>query len=226
MSVCCKSNIYGFFINLEFHSKTFYTQLHEIWKDPLLGIIELLMLSVGLAMDAFAVSLCKGLRMRRINWSQGILIAFSFGFFQAGMPIIGWALGHQFERFITPVDHWIAFILLSLIGAKMLYDSITEDPTCPVETVDQIDLKELLLLSIATSIDALAVGITLAFLDTDIILSISLIGIITFLLSLLAVIIGNHFGNRLQSKAGILGGIVLILIGGKILLSHLGIIGF
>lgn len=184
------------------------------------------MLSVGLAMDAFAVSLCKGLRMRRINWSQGILIAFSFGFFQAGMPIIGWALGHQFERFITPVDHWIAFILLSIIGAKMLYDSITEDPTCPVETVDQIDLKELLLLSIATSIDALAVGITLAFLNTDIILSISLIGIITFFLSLLAVIIGNHFGNRLQSKAGILGGIVLILIGGKILLSHLGIIGF
>ncbi len=192
-----------------------------------MGIIELLMLSVGLAMDAFAVSLCKGLRMRRINWSQGTLIAFSFGLFQAGMPLIGWSLGRQFERFITPVDHWIAFILLFIIGAKMLYDSITEDPTCPVETVEHLDLKELLLLSIATSIDALAVGITLAFLNTDIILSISLIGIITFILSLLAVIIGNHFGNRLQSKAGgILGGIVLILIGGKILLSHLGIIGF
>ncbi|MGD9926045.1 MAG: manganese efflux pump MntP family protein, partial [Sphaerochaeta sp.] len=220
------SNIHGFFLNLEFQAENSYTQLHEMLEDPLLGIIELLMLSVGLAMDAFAVSLCKGLRMRRINWPQGILIAFSFGFFQAGMPLIGWSLGHQFERFITPVDHWIAFILLSLVGAKMLYDSITEDPTCPVETVDHIDLKELLLLSVATSIDALAVGITLAFLNTDIILSTSLIGIVTFFLSLLAVIIGNHFGNRLQSKAGILGGIVLILIGGKILFSHLGIIGF
>jgi len=188
--------------------------------------LELLLLAAGLAMDAFAVSLCKGLRMRRINWAQGTLIAFSFGVFQAGMPLIGWSLGHQFERFIAPVDHWIAFILLGVIGAKMLYDSITEDPTCPVETVERLNLKELLLLSIATSIDALVVGITLAFLNTNIILSISLIGIVTFILSLLAVIIGNHFGNRLQSKAGILGGIVLILIGGKILFSHLGIIGF
>jgi len=177
-------------------------------------------------MDAFAVSLCKGLRMRRINWSQGIIIAFSFGIFQAGMPLLGWSLGLQFEKFITPIDHWIAFFLLAIIGGKMLYDSLTEDPVCPVETVDRLNLKELLLLSIATSIDALAVGITLAFLKTDILLAISLIGIITFVLSLLAVIIGNYYGNRLQSKAGILGGGVLILIGGKILFSHLGIFGF
>jgi len=181
---------------------------------------------VGLAMDAFAVSLCKGLRMRRINWSQGIIIAFSFGIFQAGMPLLGWSLGLQFEKFITPIDHWIAFFLLAIIGGKMLYDSLTEDPVCPVETVDRLNLKELLLLSIATSIDALAVGITLAFLKTDILLAISLIGIITFVLSLLAVIIGNYYGNRLQSKAGISGDGDLILIGGKILFSHLGIFGF
>jgi len=177
-------------------------------------------------MDAFAVSLCKGLRMRRINWSQGIIIAFSFGIFQAGMPLLGWTLGLQFEKFIKPIDHWVAFFLLVSIGGKMLYDSFTEDPVCPVETVERLNLKELLLLSIATSIDALAVGITLAFLKTNIILAISLIGIVTFVLSLLAVIIGNYYGNRLQSKAGILGGVVLILIGGKILFSHLGIFGF
>ena len=177
-------------------------------------------------MDAFAVSLCKGLRMRRINWSQGLIIAFFFGIFQAGMPLLGWSLGLQFERLITPIDHWIAFILLATIGGKMLYDSLTEDPVCPVETVEGLNLKELLMLSIATSIDALAVGITFAFLKTDILLAISLIGIVTFVLSFLAVIIGNYFGNRLQRKAGILGGGVLILIGGKILFSHLGIFGF
>lgn len=198
----------------------------KLQEAPLLGILELLLLAVGLAMDAFAVSLCKGLRMRKINWPQGFIIALSFGIFQTGMPLIGWSLGLQFKQFITPIDHWIAFFLLAIIGGKMLYDSLTEDPTCPVVTVDKLNLKELLLLSIATSIDALAVGITLAFLQTDIFIAISLIGIVTFILSLLAIIIGNYYGNRLQSKAGILGGGVLILIGGKILLSHLGIIGF
>ncbi len=177
-------------------------------------------------MDAFAVSLCKGLRMRRINWAQGIIIALFFGFFQAGMPLIGWILGLQFEQYITSVDHWIAFVLLAIIGGKMLYDSLTEDPYCPVVAEERLNLKELLLLSIATSIDALVVGITLAFLKTDILLAISLIGIITCFLSLLGVITGNYFGNRMQSKAGIFGGGVLILIGGKILLSDLGFIGF
>lgn len=205
--------------------KTTYTQ-SETKEVPVLGIVELLVLSMGLAMDAFAVSLCKGLRMRRINWSQGIIIALSFGLFQAGMPLLGWSLGLQFKQYITPIDHWIAFFLLAFIGGKMLYESLTEDPTCPVETVDRLNIKELLLLSIATSIDALAVGITLAFLQIDIILAIALIGIVTCILSLIAVIIGNYYGNRLQSKAGILGGGVLILIGGKILLSDLGIIAF
>lgn len=191
-----------------------------------MGVLELLLIACGLAMDAFAVSLCKGLRMRRINYGQAVIIALFFGFFQAVMPLLGWTLGIQFEHYITSVDHWITFILLSIIGSKMLYDSLTEDPTCPVQTVDRLDMKELLLLSIATSIDALAVGITLAFLNTDILFSVTLIGIVTFLLSLLAVAIGNRFGNRLQSKAGIAGGVVLILIGLKILLEHLGIIAF
>ena len=214
------------FFKLVIRCKTSYTQPYELQEAPLLGILELLLLAVGLAMDAFAVSLCKGLRMRRINWSQGLIIAFSFGIFQAGMPLLGWSLGLQFEKFITPIDHWIAFFLLATIGGKMLYDSLTEDPVCPVKTADRLNLKELLLLSIATSIDALAVGITLAFLKTNILLAISLIGIVTFVLSFLAVIIGNYFGNRLQRKAGILGGGVLILIGGKILFSQLGPIGF
>ncbi len=177
-------------------------------------------------MDAFAVSLCKGLRMRKINYGQAFVIALLFGFFQAAMPLLGWLLGIQFERYITAVDHWIAFILLSIIGSKMLYDSLTEDPSCPIETVTRLDMRELLLLSIATSIDALAVGITFAFLKTDIFLAVSMIGVVTFLLCLAAVAIGNRFGNRLQSKAGVLGGVVLILIGLKILLSHLGIIPF
>jgi putative Mn2+ efflux pump MntP len=191
-----------------------------------LGIIELLLVSVGLAMDAFAVSLCKGLRMRRIKYAQALVIALFFGFFQAAMPLLGWVLGLQFERYITAIDHWIAFILLGIIGAKMLYDSLTEDPSCPIESVEHLDLKELLLLSIATSIDALAVGITLAFLKTDIIRSVSCIGLITFVLSFAAVAIGNRFGNRLQSKAGIVGGVTLLAIGLKILLSHLGILPF
>ena len=177
-------------------------------------------------MDAFAVSLCKGLRMRKINYGQAFLIALSFGFFQAAMPLLGWLLGMQFERYITAIDHWIAFLLLSIIGPKMLFASLTEDASCPVETVTRLDLRELLLLSIATSIDALAVGITFAFLKTDICIAVSMIGMVTFLLCLAAVAIGNRFGNRLQSKAGILGGVVLILIGLKILLSHLGIIPF
>ena len=177
-------------------------------------------------MDAFAVSLCKGLRMRKINYGQGFVIALSFGFFQAGMPLIGWALGVRFERYISQFDHWIAFILLFIIGLKMLYDSITEDPSCPVEAVERLDLKELLLLSIATSIDALAVGVTFAFLKTNILQSASIIGVVTFLLSFMAVVIGNHWGNRLQRKAGMMGGMVLMLIGLKILLSHLHIIPF
>lgn len=212
--------------NLEIPNKTPYTQPYCLEEVLLLGIIELLVIAVGLSMDACAVSLCKGLRMRTIKWSQGVIIALFFGIFQAGMPLLGWALGIQFEKFITPVDHWIAFILLSFIGGKMLYEALTEEPVCPVETVEHLDIKELFLLSIATSIDALAVGISFAFLKTDILLAISLIGIVTGVLSLLAVIIGKYYGNQLQGKAGIVGGVVLMLIGVKILFSHLEFFGF
>jgi putative Mn2+ efflux pump MntP len=191
-----------------------------------LGIFELLLISIGLAMDAFAVSLCKGLRMKTINYRQGCIIALTFGFFQALMPLLGWTLGVQFEQYITSVDHWIAFALLLGIGGKMIWDALHEDGSCPIPENDTIKVKELFLLGIATSIDALAVGITLAFLKVDIFLSITLIGLITFAISFFGIVLGHRFGTRFQGKAEWIGGIVLIFIGTKILFSHLGILVF
>ncbi|WP_041384478.1 manganese efflux pump MntP family protein [Sphaerochaeta pleomorpha] len=191
-----------------------------------MGIFELILVSIGLAMDAFAVSLCKGLRMKTINYRQGAIISFTFGFFQALMPLLGWTLGLQFEKYITTFDHWIAFVLLFAIGGKMLWDAFHEDGSCPIGENERIKVKELFLLAIATSIDALAVGITLAFLKVDILLSVSLIGIITFAISFFGVVLGHRFGTRFQGKAEMAGGIVLILIGIKILCSHLGILMF
>lgn len=191
-----------------------------------MGIIELVVVAVGLAMDAFAVAVCKGLASPKINYRQTGLIALFFGGFQALMPVIGWALGKQFEKYITNIDHWIAFVLLAFIGGKMIWeaakggDEPEEDCGC-----GKMDLRELTVLSIATSIDALAVGITFAFLKTDIVLSATLIGVITAALSALGVFIGNRFGARFKKKAEIAGGAVLVIIGLKILLEHLGIIG-
>lgn len=186
---------------------------------------ELLLIAIGLSMDAFAVSLCKGLAMKLLNMRQALVIALFFGGFQAAMPLLGWLLGKSFEQYIIGIDHWIAFGLLLFIGGKMIHDALKPDE----ETAGghgKLALRELILLAIATSIDALAVGITFAFLQVAIIPSISLIGIITFTLSLLGVIIGHRFGIRYKSKAEIAGGIVLIIIGIKILLEHLGIISF
>lgn len=188
--------------------------------------MELVLIAVGLSMDAFAVSLCKGLCMKKLQWSHALIIALFFGAFQAAMPLIGWLLGTQFERYITPVDHWIAFALLGYIGGKMLWDAFHEkesaDESCDIEP--KLDMKELLTLSVATSIDALAVGITFAFLQMDILPAVCLIGVITFALSLVGVVIGNRFGARFQKKAEITGGVVLIAIGLKILLEHLGVL--
>ncbi len=188
-----------------------------------MGFIELFMIAIGLSMDAFAVSMCKGLKMRNINYRHATIIGLYFGGFQALNPLIGWALGKQFERYITEFDHWIAFGLLLLIGGKMLYEAIKgdgdDDAAC-----DLLDLKELLMLAIATSIDALAVGITFAFLKVSIIPSIVLIGVTTFTLSFIGVVAGNKFGAVYRKKAEIAGGMVLILIGGKILLEHLGML--
>lgn len=194
-----------------------------------MGFLELVLIGAGLAMDAFAVAVCKGLCMRRINYSHAVIIALFFGGFQALMPLVGWLIGKQFEKYITSVDHWIAFILLLIIGGKMAYEAIfgkDEDKACSDKSKSRLDYKELFTLAIATSIDALAVGITFAFLNVNIWAAISIIGITTFTLSLLGVIVGNKFGSIYKKKAEIAGGVVLILIGLKILLEHLGIINF
>ncbi|MFA7636380.1 MAG: manganese efflux pump MntP family protein [Monoglobales bacterium] len=190
-----------------------------------MGYTELFLIAVGLSMDAFAVAVCKGLNMRRINIKHTAVIAFFFGAFQAIMPFIGWVLGNQFKHYIESVDHWVTFILLGIIGGKMLWEAIynEEEPdSCDI----RINIKELFVLAIATSIDALAVGITFAISGVKIGRAISLIGLTTFVLSAIGVIIGNKFGIKYKSKAEFAGGIILILIGLKILFEHLGVINF
>ena len=194
----------------------------------MLMFIELFLLGIGLAMDAFAVSVCKGLGMRRLNKKQTLIIGLYFGGFQALMPLIGWLLGSQFQKYITSIDHWIAFILLSFIGGKMMIEAIRE--WNEEETVDVMDApldhKNMLVLAVATSIDALAVGIPFAFLDTPIIEAITIIGITTMVISIIGVVVGNFFGSRYKSKAEFIGGLILVLLGLKILLEHLGILVF
>lgn len=190
-----------------------------------MGIVELFLVAAGLSMDAFAVSVCKGLGMRSLNWGQAAVIAAFFGLFQALMPVAGWLLGTQFSRFVEPVDHWIAFVLLGCIGAKMVWDGLhgsDEGQACPVD--QRLDLGELVLLAVATSIDALAVGITFAFLGVDVAPAAALIGVVTFFLSLAGVGIGHAFGRRFERAATVAGGTALILIGFKILLEHLGVL--
>ncbi|MBE6464127.1 MAG: manganese efflux pump [Eggerthellaceae bacterium] len=193
-----------------------------------MGIVDLLLIGIGLSMDAFAVSLCKGLGMKRLDLRQAVIIGVFFGGFQALMPVVGWALGKQFESYITSIDHWIAFALLAFIGGKMIFDAARGDGYDELagKSMGKLDYKELFMLAVATSIDALAVGITFAFLQVSIVGAVSIIGIITFVLSVAGVAIGNQFGARFEKPAGIIGGIVLILIGVRILLEHLGIIAF
>lgn len=189
-----------------------------------MGILELLLIGVGLSMDAFAVAVCKGLGMPRIRWGQAAVIALFFGGFQALMPLLGWALGRQFESYITSIDHWIAFLLLGFIGGKMIWDAFHEEEE-QAETASRFDLRELLMLSVATSIDAMAVGITFAFLQVRILPAVGLIGGTTFCLSLAGVWLGWRFGSRYKDKAALAGGVILCLIGLKILLEHLGLLG-
>ncbi len=180
-------------------------------------IIELILLSVGLAMDAFAVSISKGLSVRELKPKHGLIAGAYFGGFQALMPLIGWLLGRQFEELIKSVDHWIAFGLLVLIGANMIRESFGGED----EQNASFSFKAMLPLAIATSIDALAVGVTFAFLEVNIVLAITLIGVITFAISAAGVKIGNVFGTRFKSKAEFAGGVILILLGIKILVEHL-----
>lgn len=188
--------------------------------------LQILLMSIGLSMDAMAVAICKGLKMHKLHIGYTLTISLSFGGFQALMPFIGWLIGSQFERYIINIDHWIAFILLLIIGGKMILEAFDKDgdETLSTDTNFRYNLKEITLLAIATSIDALAVGITFAFLNVAIGSSILIIGITTFILSVLGVLIGHHFGIKYKSKAEIVGGVILILIGFKILLEHLGLL--
>lgn len=189
-----------------------------------MGIIELFLLAVGLSMDAFAVSVCKGLAMQKITVKKAAVVGLWFGGFQALMPLLGYVLGVQFRDKITAVDHWIAFVLLGIIGGNMIREALSKGcDECENED-ESLDVKTMFLLAVATSIDALAVGITFAFLKVHIIWAISFIGAVTFVLSAIGVKIGNLFGTRFKSKAELAGGVILILLGTKILLEHLGII--
>ena len=183
---------------------------------------ELFLIAVGLSMDAFAVSVCKGLSVKKVEPKHLGLVGLYFGGFQALMPLLGWLLGYRFEAAIASVDHWIAFVLLALIGGNMIRESFSEDE----EQSDDFGFRVMLPLAVATSIDALAVGVTFAFLSVRILPAICLIGLTTFLLSGLGVWIGFRFGSRFQAHAERAGGIILILIGLKILLEHLGILSF
>lgn len=186
-----------------------------------MSIWELVVLSAGLAMDAFAVSVCKGLSIQKLKVSQALTVGVWFGAFQALMPLAGWLLGRAFAEMIQSVDHWVAFALLAVIGGNMIREGVGGgDETCDAS----LSFGVMLTLAVATSIDALAVGITFAVIRVDIALAVSLIGGITFALSALGVKIGNLFGARFQGKAEIFGGVVLIFIGLKILLEHLGIL--
>lgn len=198
-------------------------KLHKKREETKMAVfIELLLMGVGLAMDAFAVAICKGLAMRKVNKKQAVVIGLFFGGFQALMPFIGWLLGSQFESYITSIDHWIAFILLGFIGGKMIVEALKPEETVEIKEMDApLDLKEMFLLAVATSIDALAVGITFAFLDYPIVEAISIIGITTFCISVGGVYVGNFFGNKYKNKAEFAGGLILVIIGLRILFSHL-----
>lgn len=188
-----------------------------------MGFFELLLVAVGLSMDAFAVALCWGLGMSRWNTWQGVIVALFFGSFQALMPLLGWLLARQFSHHIAAYDHWVAFGLLLFIGGEMILGSFKKDEAA-VAPCDRLRLRELFLMAIATSIDALAIGVSLAFLNTPILPAVVLIGVITFALSLLGVFIGNFFSARFKQWAELAGGLILILIGAKILFEHLGVI--
>ncbi len=184
-------------------------------------IWELVLIAVGLSMDAFAVAVCKGLSVPKVKFQHTLIVGLYFGGFQALMPLIGYLLGVQFQSVITNIDHWIAFILLGLIGANMIREALSkEEEPCN----SSFNVKTMLPLALATSIDALAIGVTFAFLQVQIVTAISLIGIITFVLSIVGVMIGNVFGVKYKSKAELIGGLVLIGMGVKILLEHLNIL--
>lgn len=189
-----------------------------------MNVLEIFLLGVGLSMDALAVAVCKGLAMRKVNKRQCLAIAFAFGGFQALMPLIGWLLGSTFARYIRSIDHWIAFFLLLYIGGKMSIEAVKEWNDKPrIEEMDPpLDVKELLMMAVATSIDALAVGVTFSFTPHfNILEAASIIGVTTFVISFGGVYIGNIFGSKFEKRAQLVGGLILIVIGTRILITHL-----
>jgi putative Mn2+ efflux pump MntP len=187
-----------------------------------MDIITLFLLAVGLSMDAFAVAVCKGLAMPRVSVKNCLIVGGWFGGFQALMPLIGYLLGYRFSSYITSFDHWIAFVLLALIGGNMVREAMSKEEE---EELDpKLDVKTMFLMAVATSIDALAVGITFAFLEVNIVAAVLFIGVITFVISVVGVKVGNVFGVKYKSRAELIGGIILILLGLKILLEHLGVL--
>ena len=187
-----------------------------------MGLLELFIIAVGLSMDAFAVSICKGLSVRELKPKHALTVGVYFGGFQMLMPLIGFALGVRFQSFITSIDHWIAFVLLGLIGANMIRESREQDEE---NLSDSFSFGTMLTLAVATSIDALAVGVTFAFLQVSILPAVCFIGATTFILSCIGIRIGHVFGLKYKSRAELFGGAVLILMGTKILLEHLGVLG-
>lgn len=185
-----------------------------------MGILEIFFIGIGLSMDAFAVSICKGLSVKKLQIKNALTCGIYFGGFQALMPLIGYILGVQFKNKIESIDHWIAFVLLALIGINMIKEAFSDEENSD----DDFSFRTMVLLAIATSIDALAVGVTFAFLSVNILLAIAIIGCTTFIIAITGVKIGNIFGLKYKKNAEIAGGVILILIGLKILLEHLNII--
>lgn len=189
-----------------------------------MSFLELFLIGAGLSMDAFAVAICQGLSMSRLNWRHAGVIGLFFGGFQAAMPMLGWALGSRFAVYIQELDHWVAFVLLGLIGGNMVREALgPEEEAKTACAAGRLDLRQLFLMAVATSIDALAVGVTFAFLEVLIVPAASIIGVTTFCLSLVGVAVGNFFGARYKRRAELSGGVILILLGVKILLEHLGV---
>ena len=190
-----------------------------------MSIVELFVIAVGLSMDAFAVAVCKGLSVTKLENKHMLITGLWFGGFQGLMPLVGYLLGSTFEKYITPVDHWVAFVLLGIFGINMIKECLSKEEECCEDA--SFSVKTMFVMAVATSIDALAVGITFALLpDVNICAAVLFIGIITFLLSCVGIKIGNIFGVKFKSKAEISGGVILVLMGAKILLEHLGIINF
>ena len=188
-----------------------------------MSLIEIILLGISLSMDAFAVSIATGISLKDLHFRHAAKVGLFFGGFQALMPFFGWLLGSQFADKISAIDHWIAFVLLAYIGGKMMAEAIREkDEVVEIDQMDPpLDIKEMFILAIATSIDALAVGITFSFLEVNIVEAITIIGLVTAVISAIGVFVGNIFGNKYKAKAELVGGLILVLLGLKILTEHL-----